>query len=348
VRVGHTFESLAAVTVPEQLPIQVMQLEGFPQIISELGWTNPNRFRADATLLAAAYGALQGTDGIYFFAIGSNYMRDTGMSKFATSCPVISGTFPATALLYRRADVQEAQPVVYQVLNLEDLYAMKGSGASTAAALDELRRRDIPAGGLASGAVSNFDPLSFYVGRVVRTFGPDTAKSFQKDLSRYIDRKNKRIASLTGELLWDYGSGLAIVNTTRTQGIAGFLKGRKIDLPEVTVECSNEFASVIVTALDEAPLAESKRILIQAMTEEEPYGFGSTGGTITNLGGGPLGVRKIAAKVTLRSRTGGQPRVVALDENGYATSKPVQVSGGAGAPLAVILAQDSIYHVVQR
>jgi len=208
VRVGHTFENRAAVNTPEELPLQFFQVAGHPQIISEIGWTNPNRYRADATFLGAAYGALQGVDGIYWFAVGSNFLVDTSMGKFSLSCPVIAGTFPATALLYRRGDVREAGNALYQVVRLTDLYAMKGSGGATASALDELRKQDIPPGGEVAGVVSAFDPLTFYVGRVVRAFGQDPAQSRQANLTACIDRDEKTVRSLTGQLLWDMAAAL--------------------------------------------------------------------------------------------------------------------------------------------
>jgi len=40
---------------------------------------------------------------------------------------------------------------------------------------------------------------------------------------------------------------------------------------------------------------------------------------------------------------------MALDENGYATQKAVTASGdGIREPLVIQLAQDSIYHIIQR
>jgi hypothetical protein len=350
VRVGHTFKDLAAVTVPERIPLQFIQIAGYPHIISEIGWPNPNRYRADATFLASAYGSLQGVDGFYFFAVGSNYLYDTSMSKFPVSCPVIAGTFPATALQYRKAMVREADDVVYQILSLEDLYAMKGSGASTAQALDELRKKDIPEGGQIVGQVNLLDPLTFYVGRVVRTFGDDPSKSTQRNLSAYIDRDKKTIKSITGELFRDYGLGLVTVNTPQSQGAAGFLgKAGQIQLSHVTIECANEFAAVLVVSMDDQPISTSRKILIQAMTEEQPYGFKTENGTITDLGGSPLGVRKIAARLSLRLKGTGRPTVTALDENGYATDKKIKTSGdGIQTPLVVELAEDALYHIIQR
>ncbi|MFC1716536.1 hypothetical protein ACFL6S_22910 [Candidatus Poribacteria bacterium] len=347
VREGHTFKNRAAVNSPERLPIQFFQIDGYPHTISEIGWPNPNRYRADATFLTSAYGSLQGADSFFFFAVGSNFVRDMTINKFALCTPITAGTFPAAALQYRRGDVQEAENVVYQILNLEDLYAMKGSGASTAEALDELRKKDIPEGGEATGAINQLDPLSFYVGRVVRTFGDNPDDSTQHDLTKYIDRQNKTIKSVTGELSWDYGTGLAIVDTPRSQGAAGFLsKAGRIELTDVIIESNNEFASVMVISLDNQPLKASKKILIQAMTEEQPYGFKVEDDKITDLGSAPFGVKNIDARVSLKLEGAGSPKVIALDENGYTTGKAVSVSGDIS--LVIQLAGDSIYHMIKR
>ena len=272
------------------------------------------------------------------------------LNKFAVCSPVVAGTFPAAALQYRRGDVEEARNVIYQVLNLEDLYAMKGSGTSTVETLDDskLRRRFGVSDGI--GAINELDPLSFYVGRVVRTFGGDPEKSTQEDLTKYIDRQNRAIASVTGQLSWDYGTGIAIVDAPRSQGAAGFLsKAGGVELADVTIESYNDFSSIMVISLDGQPLKTSRSILIQAMTEEQLYGFRSEGGSITNLGEAPFGVKKIDARVSLRFEDAGDPEVTALDENGYAAQKAVTVGGdGVTTPLVIELAEDAIYHVVQR
>jgi hypothetical protein len=347
VRVGHSFQDLAGVTVPWRLPMQFVQVEGYPQIISEIGWTNPNRYRAEAAFLASGYGALQGIDGIYFFAVGSNYLRDGGMAKFAVSCPVIAGAFPAAALQYRRGDVREGQDAIHQLVDLEDLYQMKGSGLWGAAALDELRKQEVPEGGEEVGAGAGLEALAFWVGPVVREFKQRAGRARQLDLAAYINRETRTVDSVTGELHWDYGSGLATVNTPRSQGAAGFLgKAGRIRLRDVTIECDNEFASVMVISLDDRPLATSRRILIQAVTEEQPYGFRTEGNRITDMGGAPFGVKRIRARVSLPLKGARAPRVVALDENGYATGRMVATSPRPEGELQVTLAEDAIYHVI--
>ncbi len=346
VRVGHRFQSRSALLSPEKLPIQVAQLADYPQIISELGWTNPNRYRADCTLVAATYGSLQGIDGIYFFAVGSNFLRDTTIRKFPVSCPVVAGSFFATALMYRRGDVPEAE-AVHEVLRLKDLFALKGSAAVSPQALDKLRARDVPADARLRGPVPALDPLAFYVGRVCRAFGDDPAQSRMANLAAFIDRAGKVVKSLGGAATLDFGRGLLTVNTPRAQAVAGFLgEAGEVKLGDVSVRCGNEYAAVAVVSLDDQPISRSRRLLIQAVTDEQPYRFKvRADGVITSVGGSLLEVRRIDATVTLPA--GGSPRAVALDENGYPTAKPVDLRR-EGATAAVTMPPDSMYVLIER
>ena len=347
VRSGHTFTDRPAVTHPDALPIQVFQVagkEGFPHIISELGWTHPNRFRSDATCLAAAYGCLQGVDGVFFFAVGGNFLADRSMGKFQVGTPCTIGTFPAAALMYRRGDVKQADPVVRQVIGPESLYRLDATG-STAEALDALRKKDIPAARAAS-ARAPIDPLSFYVGPVVRSFD-GRATPVATDMGKYIDRAAKTVTSATGQLRWDYRVGLVGVNTPRTQAAAGFLaKAAPLKLEHVTIDCKNEYAAILVTSLDDEPLDKSRKVLIQAMTEDRPLGFRAAGGRITDMGSAPFGIKRIDATIALKAPGRAAPNVYALDENGYATDKKVHVTA-AGGRVTIRLAPDAIYHVVK-
>lgn len=349
---GHSFKNLSALTVPEGLPLQFAQIDGYPQIISEIGWTNPNLYRADYSFLASAYGSLQGVDGFFAFALGGAFW-DTGMKKFAVSSPAILGNFPAYALLYRRGDLQTAQPAIHQILNLEDLYAMKGSGGSAAQALDDLRMQDVPPGAAATGGVNNIDPLSFYAGRVQRTFGTNTQDSSEINLSAYIDRTKKIVTSQTGELVWNYGAGLATINSPKSQGAAGFLqKAGKIQLRDAAIEMQNDYGTVVLTSLDNLPLRNSGKILIQVMTEERPYGFRVSegeAGTITGMGGYPFGVRKIHGKISITLQEGETVQLIPLDENGYATQNPTEIQrSGEDQPFVVELPENAVYCILQK
>jgi hypothetical protein len=157
------------------------------------------------------------------------------------------------------------------------------------------------------------------------------------------------LRSMSGELAWDWGAGLVTVDTPCAQGVAGFLaQAGVVELGDVTIKCGNEYGAILIVSLDGEPLATSRRILIQTMTEEKPYGFAAEGGRVTALGGTPFNVRRIAASVSLRLAGDGAARVIALDGNGYATDAEVIVAGAAGESLAMTLAEDAIYHIVER
>jgi hypothetical protein len=352
VREGHSFKNLSALTVPESLPLQFVQMNNYPHTISEIGWTNPNLYRADYAFLASAYGALQGVDAFYTFAVGGAFW-DTAMNKFALSSPVIFANFPAYALLYRRGDITEADPVIHQIIDLEDLYAMKGSGAFEAQALDELRLADVPPGSSASGEVESLDPLAFYVGKVIREFGSNTEDSKEMNLSGLINREEGTVESITQELLWNYKNGLATINTETCQGTTGFLKDSGyIKLDNIQIQSNNEYGSVIVISIDGKPLKQSNSMLIQTMTTERPYQFRASNGkegTITNVGSYPFGVELIDTTVTFMLDKGHKIQAIALDENGYATERPVdyQVTDN-GQRITMLLNSQSVYHILQR
>lgn len=173
----------------------------------------------------------------------------------------------------------------------------------------------------ASGAA--VDPYAFFVGRVVRSFaeGPEatggggvTASQLDitVDLERYIDRSAKRIQSVTGEVLWDYAAGVSTVNTPTAQGATGALSAvPEIELDDVIIRSGNPFATIVVVSLDGKPIASSGLLLIQAVTEDKPYGFvsqpvadenGDPAGQfeIVDLGENLLNVRTIDATVVLK------------------------------------------------
>ncbi|MHC4506258.1 MAG: hypothetical protein ACYTFI_23430, partial [Planctomycetota bacterium] len=324
--------------------VQFNQVDGYPHVISEIGWTNPNRFKAEGPFLCAAYGALQGVDGLFLFAMKRSW--EHSMRKFVVEVPTILGQFPAAALMYRRGDVKEAPSVVHEVLDLRALYDFKGSAAVTAQNLDELRKADVPRGGVARGrGVPSIDPLSFFAGRVVRSFGADRSKGIVRDLTRHIDRGKKVVRSVTGELAWDYGRGVVTVDAARCRGAVGFLgKAGRVELGEVAIECANEYASVLVVSLDGKPLSSSRKILVQAVTEDKPYGFSVEGGKVAELGGYPMNVRRISATVTLH-RAGRLREAVVLDANGYARGKAKATR--AGGHLRIELPSDALYTVVR-
>lgn len=351
VRVGQTFESRAAVSVPTKPPLRTQQIVGHPQFISEIGWTTPNRYRADATLLTAAAMSLQGIDGVNFFIWNTTADFDTTANKFALATPAVAGMFPAMALMVRRGDLPEAPVVVHEALRTDALFNLEGTAALTDAALDAFRAGDVPAGAGMTGGVSGIDKLSAWVGRVTRSFDATGDADRRINLQDAIHRDAQRLASLGDGFRWDWGAGVAVIDTPHTQAATGFLdQAGPIRLGAVTIESNNAYSQVAVTSLDGRPLATSRRVLIQGVTEEKFTGFNhSRDERITSLGRLPWLVRMIDATVTWPAGSLAVKRVVALDAHGQATDDAVTFTGGgADAPLVVTLPTDRLYAVIER
>lgn len=344
VRVGQTFDSRAAVLKPTAPPLRTQQVVGHPHMISELGWTTPNHTRADATLLTAAAMSVQGIDAVNFFIWNATGDFDTTFNKFALATPVIAGAFPAMALMVRRGDLPEAPVAVHEALRTTDLFNLEGTAALIDFALDEFRAGDVPPGASVARDVPRFDKLAGLVGRVTRSFNQPDDTDVQTNLHNAINREAKQLTSLHSHFRWDWNRGVATINTARTQALAGYLsKAGRVTLGDVTIHCRNDFGQVAVTALDDLPLVESRRILIQAVTQEQLTGFTHTdGGEITSLGRLPWLMKSIDATVTLPPVPPVR-RAIALDTNGQATGDAVQFEAGV-----VTLPPDRLYTVIER
>jgi hypothetical protein len=330
------------------LPLWDLRYNGKPSTVSEVNWPTPNRFRADLPFIAAAYGVLQGSDGIFFFATGDPSWAQT-LGKFSLRTPVITGQFPATALLYRQGLIKSADTVISVNLPVADIQQLKGAPVSGPVNLDELRAKDVPAGQAAPVAkVNAVDPLSFLVGKVGIEFTTTGGSSRLADLSKFIDRDAKVVRSATGELSWNWGQGRVALLAPRATGVTGFLNmAGKITLKDITLETSLEYGTVLLVSLDGLPIATSKRLLLQVMSEDNNYGWQTSAPdatglqTITELGGPPLVVKKFSGVVTLRRPDAATLRVTALDANGYPTGK-------AGTAAALALQPATLYYLLEK
>ena len=163
-------------------------------------------------------------------------------------------------------------------------------------------------------------------------------------LEKQIDRDAKHIQSITGQLDWNYTEGVVTIKSPMTLGVCGFLSKRDVTrMQGIAIASENEFGTIVVTSLDGQPLSASRKFLIQAMTEEKPYGWQVKGDRIVNLGGYPMNVREVNAIVHLK-----RPRVksvTVLDEHGYARGKikPERVDDG----IRIRLPKDAIYTIVE-
>jgi hypothetical protein len=177
--------------------------------------------------------------------------------------------------------------------------------------------------------------------RYTQTGGPSRIA----DLSRYIDREKKIVRSQTGELSWNWGQGLSIINAPSAQAATGFLsKSGTLNLRDVRFSSPLEYGAITLVSLDGLPISRSKRMLLQVMSEESNYGFSTKPAAnglreIESLGAAPLSVKNLAGTVSLKRADAARLSVTALDFNGYAKSK-------VGSARSITLRPDTMYYVI--
>jgi hypothetical protein len=326
VREGHTYRDRSALTAPGAIPLTLWR--GRATLVSELGWPQPNRCRGEACALAAWIGRRTGLDGICWFAVADHSLCDAGMRKFQIGSPAAAGTFPAAALVYRLGCVKARQPAGSIGRSLPQRLLLGTGPADGPAAVPQvpwlLYGVELAAG---KPQPTRFDP---------RLAG---------DWPRW--RRKKRFEADVA--LWDWKAGFLRYEGDRVMAAVGRLKAAgPVQFAAGSIHCRNEFAGVLVVPLDDKPLADSRRILVQAMTEDRPYGFRAEGGRIESLGTWPWNVRRIDATVALKLAAGPPPEVVPLDENGMPREDRPKVAWTAQGEATFRLADDAVYHVLIR
>lgn len=338
VRNGHTYSDRSALRFDPEQPGKPKQFvhpamdphyAGLPSIISETTWNRPNRFRSEAPLYFALYGALQDSDGIVHFALdGSRWNVKPGfwMQPWTLMSPAMMGQFPAAALIYRRALVRTGELLAQVNLNKSDLLSLKGTPLPQDAALDELRLKDLPSGAERKPG-TRIDPRIHFAGRTEVNFVESPGSVKVNDLSALIDHSRQTVTSSTRELNLDYGKGLLTINAPSAQGISGALaRGGAVETKDFIFNSDLELGHLIAVALDGKPLAQSAKILLQVMSEEKPSGFatepaGEGMQRIVNIGTNPWLVKQLRGTVRCKRPDASQLRVTALDLNGYPTGQ---------------------------
>ncbi len=278
---GDHFTNASALLDPRGFPLNLKQVAGHPFIISESQWVPPDAWQAEGPFLVAAYSSLTGVDAFYWFAQGDPewqmpfpQVRNWGppMGKWQIGTPEQLGQFPAAAFMFRQQYIQQGTPVVHEERPLDDLWNRRVPVVSEASGFDP--NRDAGDALKRSNLKTAIDPLAFLVGPVQVKYGGAAAHTTAIDFTKYIDHSAKTIRSVTGQLAMNYGIGLCTLNAPKAQGACGFLaKAGPQELADVSIDCRNQYASILLVALDGQPLAVSHQVLLQVGTVARPHGW---------------------------------------------------------------------------
>jgi hypothetical protein len=249
--------------------------------------------------------------------------------------PQMAGAWPANALLYRRGDLREAAPVVRETRVPADLWNRRPAQPADheyPGVPDEFSRARLD-----DGTVSR---AAFLIGPVRWRTG-DAAKIEADGLEKFITADT--ITAATGEVSLDHRRGLCRIAAPRAQGVCGFLReaGGRFELPDAIIESQDEYAVAQLVALDGEPLARSRRVLAQVVTqahltgwETRPAEFESKqegkvqGRQIVQMGAPPWQI--VTARLAFTLKNPHLAKVTRLDASGYPAGA-VEATREAGA-----------------
>lgn len=123
-----------------------------------------------------------------------------------------------------------------------------------------------------------------------------------------------RVTSDTGQITYAFGQGAFLVNAPRV-GIFAGKTGAGDKVGPCTLWAENEKAGVVVLALDEAPIAQSRRLLINAMGICHNSRMRFVGQTLIDAGGPPILYDDVRGTLALPSQAQ-QCKAYGLDATG--------------------------------
>ncbi len=352
----QVYTSWSALKRPAFLPMNVKQVAGHPFIIPESLWVPPNLYKSEGPLVVAGQLSLTGVDSFYWFASGGDEWADI-QSKWPYNTIMQMGQFPATALAFREGYIAQAEePAVYEERSLEDIWTQKIPLIAESPIYDP--NRDKGEMTVESSVTTPVNPLAFVVGPVKVKYGGSAKNNRVSDrLDTLIDEDNKIITSITGQITTDYGKGIYKVNAPRCQGAAGFLALEpEIGLSDISIRCTNDYASIVAVPLDGMSLSVSKKILVQVGTVARPRGWivrdrniqsggkDYDGFQIMRKGGLPLMVADTEAEIVIKNPN--LSKGTALDINGQPKESEVKVDKNENG-VKVILPKDALYTVIE-
>lgn len=284
---GHFYQGESCLKHPVELPVNVKQNTGHPFFITESGWNLPHVYQSEAPALIAAYQSLTGFDGFYWFYQTSvsymefpyfEHLKDSAtgmypMNRWTYATPGGIAQFPAYALMYRMGYISQGETMVHEVRTLDDLWNREIPIISEESGFDP--NRDQLEGADTKSAVTAVNPLAYLTGPVKVTLDGDPDKTFVNDaLEELIDADKGTVTSVTGELELNYRNGIFRFETPEAKGISGFTAGHgTFAFDGLTIETGNEYITIGVISMDDRPLSESDKILVQTGTTYRPTGW---------------------------------------------------------------------------
>ena len=242
--------------------IGAAQVADKPLTITEWNVPFPAADRFASPLYTAATAALQGWDAPMLY----NYSQDKlaaprGVSDWSTYYDAaLTGVMPAAALLYRRGHVAPAQKTYHLALEPDQFFNRSITPETSATLRTLMEQSRVTIGVPEVKELPWLKPTTPPEG-AIRIDDPD------RDM---IPPDQFEVRSDTGELTRDWRRGIHVVDTARTQSVAGWIGGEDLKTTDARFRLKTKKAVVSLTSVDDEPLSKSRFILVTTVARVVP------------------------------------------------------------------------------
>jgi hypothetical protein len=292
---------------------------GKPYTVSETNHPFPNDWASEGIPILAAYAGFQDWDAVIMYTFEPKLAADWKPyvgDPFDISLDPVRMTEMATgALTFLRGDVRPAQQTVTRTYSKDQLYESRRLNARTA-----------------QPYFTPGFPLDLPLQHAVRIGSLDGAPTAAYPAAT----QASPIISDTKELAWYTTAGkqgMVTMDTDRTQSMIGFIKANPANpkaLKNLSVDLTNDFASIVLSSLDNKPIAQSDKMLLTTGSRVSNTGLKWNDARTRSTGGeSPSLIEPVAGTVLLRGLAAAKSiGASALDGSGHPIAAPIPATKG--------------------
>ncbi|NLD50571.1 MAG: hypothetical protein GX660_25805, partial [Clostridiaceae bacterium] len=293
--VGNTKGKIEFSSFIERIALSTVQ--GKPLVVSEWNSPYPNEYEYEMASLITAYGLLQGWEGLFVYSYSNNFNETSETKKIdcmfnIINNPVKMSQMPLCSLMFLRNDIKEAEKTIKLRYNRDEAISEYKYNSGS-------RKLQIVEGYIPASAVLNHKILHGNFDYEEKAY---LKHFFTEDQLNELIEEADHISD-TNELTLKSSvknKEYFVVDTSRVQGVNGFISGQSIKTKDIKFSLSTNAAAFLVT-LDYKPIPESVKMLFFLSARQKNSGQTKNADLtkITNLGSGPALLEAVTGYVDI-------------------------------------------------